>query len=90
MNYTHPNIAYDVCRLSKYTHNPSQDHWNALIRLMRYLKGIMAYGIMYNGFPAVLKGYNDVNWITDSDETKFTSDYVFTLGEDTISWKSTK
>jgi len=32
-------------------------------------------------FPTVLKGYNDVNWIYDSNETKkSTTGYVFTLG----------
>ena len=47
----------------------------------------MDYGIEYNGFPAVLEGYNDANWISDSDETKSTSGYVFTLGGGAIAWR---
>jgi hypothetical protein len=47
---------------------------------MKYLRGTMNYGIEYSGFPAVLEGYSDANWISDSDETKSTSGYVFTLG----------
>ncbi|KAL0407798.1 UNVERIFIED_CONTAM: Retrovirus-related Pol polyprotein from transposon TNT 1-94 [Sesamum radiatum] len=39
MNYTRPDIAYAVSRLSRYTHNPNKDHWDALRRLLRYLKG---------------------------------------------------
>ena len=27
----------------------------------------------------MLEGYNDANWISDSDEIKSTSGYVFTL-----------
>ena len=26
MKFSRPNIAYAVCRLSRYTHNPNNDH----------------------------------------------------------------
>ena len=29
MNFSGPDIAYAVCRLSRYTHNPNNDHWSA-------------------------------------------------------------
>ena len=80
MNFYRPNIAYAVCRLSRYTHNPNNDHWSALDRLMKYLRGTMNYGVLYSGFPAMLEGYSDANWIFDSYEIKPTSGYVFTLG----------
>ncbi|KAK4386386.1 Retrovirus-related Pol polyprotein from transposon TNT 1-94 [Sesamum angolense] len=38
MNYTRPDIAYDVSRLSRYTYNPNKEYWDALRRLLRYLK----------------------------------------------------
>ena len=53
MNFSRPDIAYAVCRLSRYTHNPNNYHWSALARLMKYLRGTMNYGILYSGFPAV-------------------------------------
>ena len=36
---------------------------------MRYLKGTASYGIHYTGYPRVLEGYSDANWISDADET---------------------
>ena len=90
MNFSRPDIAYAVCRLSRYTHNPNNDHWSALARLMKYLRGTMNYGILYSGFPVVLEGYSDANWISDSDEIKSTSGYVFTLGGGVVAWKSSK
>ena len=57
---------------------------------MRYLKGKMNYGIHYIGYPRVLEGYSDSNWISDADEIKVTSGYVFTLGGGAVSWKSCK
>ena len=68
MSFSRPDIAYTVGRLSRYTQCPSQDHWDALARLMKYLRATMDYVIEYNGIPVVLEGYNDANWISDSDE----------------------
>jgi hypothetical protein len=39
----------------------------------------MGLGIHYSGYPSVLEGYSDSNWITDADEMKATSGYIFTL-----------
>ncbi|KAA3481078.1 Retrovirus-related Pol polyprotein from transposon TNT 1-94 [Gossypium australe] len=45
MNYTQPDITYAVSRLSKYTHNPNNEHWNAL----KYNNfGVRFYRIPYN------------------------------------------
>jgi hypothetical protein len=46
---------------------------------MRYLKGTTDYEIHYSGNMKVLEGYSDSNWISDSDEIKVMSGYVFTL-----------
>jgi len=90
MSFSRLDIAYAVSKLSMYTQCPNQDHWDALARLMKYLKGTMDYAIEYSGFPAMLEGYNDANWISNSDETKFTSGYVFTLSGGAITWRSAR
>ena len=79
MSFSRSDIAYAVGRLSRYTQCSNQDHWDALVRLVKYLRGTMDCVIEYSGFPAVLEGYIDAKWISDSDETKSTSGYVFTL-----------
>nr|ABF93649.1 retrotransposon protein, putative, Ty1-copia subclass [Oryza sativa Japonica Group] len=87
---TRPDISFAVSKLSRFVSNPGDDHWQALERVMRYLKGTMSYGIHYTGYPKVLEGYSDSNWISDPDEIKATSGYVFTLGSGAVSWKSCK
>ncbi|BFG40858.1 hypothetical protein CerSpe_271320 [Prunus speciosa] len=90
MNCTRPDIAYSVSRLSRYTSNPGHDHWEALIRVLRYLNYTLEYGLHYTKYPPVLEGYSDANWISNDLETNSTSGYVFTLGGASISWKSSK
>ena len=87
---TRPDISFAVSKLSRFVSNPGDDHWHALERVMRYLKGTASYGIHYTGNPRVLEGYSDSNWISDADEIKVTSGYIFTLGGGAVSWKSCK
>ena len=50
----------------------------------------MNYDILYRGFPVVLEGYSDANWISNSNEIISFSGYIFTLGGGAIPWKSSK
>ncbi|KAL0322507.1 UNVERIFIED_CONTAM: Retrovirus-related Pol polyprotein from transposon TNT 1-94 [Sesamum angustifolium] len=90
MNCTRPDIAYAVNKLSRFTSNPSKDHWKGLIRVFIYLKYTSNYGLHYTRYPAILEGYSDGNWISDSKDTKSTIGYVFTIGGGAVSWKSSK
>jgi len=47
--------------------NLGDNHWNALERVVHYLKGTMSFRIHYSRHPAVLEGYSDANWISDID-----------------------
>ena len=52
---------------------------------MKYLKGAVNYGILYSEFSSTLGGHCDANWISDSDETKSTSGYMFMLSGGAVS-----
>ena len=54
------------------------------------MKYTLNYGLYYTRYLAVLEGYSDANWISDTKDTKSTSGYVFTLGGAAVSWKSSK
>ena len=90
MNYTIPDIAYAISRLSWYTQSYNQDHWTAARRVLKYLRGTINYGLCFSGFPSVLERFSDANWISDSNEKKSTNGYVFIIGGSAVSWKSAK
>ena len=54
------------------------------------MRDIINYGLCFSGFPSVLEGFSDANWISDSDEMKSTSGYVLILGGSAVSWKFAK
>jgi hypothetical protein len=76
---TRPDISFAVSKLSRLVSNPGDDHWQALERVMHFLKGTVSYGIHYTEYPRVLEGYCDANWISDAVEMYATSGYVFLL-----------
>nr|GFB12370.1 zinc finger, CCHC-type [Tanacetum cinerariifolium] len=86
MTSTRPDIAYAVGRLSRFTSNPSRQHWQAITRVFKYLKGTMNYGLSYVGYPSVLEGYSDASWINHVEDSYSTSGWVFLLGGGAISW----
>jgi len=81
LNCTRPDIAYVVGWLSCYTHNPSsKKHWDALFRLLKYLRGIMDWCLHFSKFSTMLERLCDANWVSDNNKVRHTSGYVFTLG----------
>ncbi|GJZ62643.1 zinc finger, CCHC-type containing protein [Tanacetum coccineum] len=88
MTSTRPDIAYAVGRLSRFISNPSRQHWQAITRVFKYLKGTMNYGLSYMGYPSVLEGYSDASWINHVEDSSSTSGWVFLLGGRYISWAS--
>ncbi|XP_074356615.1 secreted RxLR effector protein 161-like [Apium graveolens] len=74
--HTQPDIAYDVGIVSRYMERPTVMHWNAVKRILRYLKGS--------------PGYSDSDLAGEIDDRKSTGGMVFYLNESVITWVSQK
>ena len=81
---TRPNIAYAVSLVSRYSVNPTQAHWNAVIRIFRYLRDTIHYELVYKESLQALTGYTDFDWADDSTR-RSTFDYLFNVDNDVIS-----
>lgn len=87
-NVTRPDICYIVNVLSRYCDNPGKGHWEAVKRVMRYLKGTLDKGITYTNGCQELTGYCDADWASDIDERRSTTGYIFLLQSGAISWNT--
>ena len=90
MHCTRPNMSFSMGKLSRFTSNPSVDHWKAIDRVLGYLKKTISLRLFYSKFPVVLEGYSDSSWITSVSDNKSTFSWIFTLGGGAISWASKK
>ena len=88
---TRPDIAYAVNSVARYCSKPTRDHWSAVKRIFRYLKGTSSFGLLYKlSISKDLISYSDANWGGDSDDYKSTSGYCFQIGGTVITWRSQK
>ncbi|XP_052486464.1 secreted RxLR effector protein 161-like [Gossypium raimondii] len=66
-------------------------HLNTAKRVLRYVKGIVDYGVFYKkDIDVNFVGYTDSNYVGDIDDRKSTSGYVFMFNSSAISWLSKK
>ena len=50
LNYlttTHPDISFAVSVMSQFLNFPCEDHWNAVIRIVKYIKDSPGKGLLY-------------------------------------------
>lgn len=88
---TRPDLMYGVSLISRFMANPTEQHWLAAKRLLRYLKGTTGLGIFYKkGGCKELIAYTYSDFAGDLDDRKSTSGYVFFLGFGAVSWSSKK
>ncbi|GJV22163.1 probable serine/threonine-protein phosphatase 2A regulatory subunit B'' subunit TON2 [Tanacetum coccineum] len=58
-----------------------KEHWNAVKRVFRYLKGTYDVGLIYYGEREyMVVGYSDSDYVADLDARRSLSGYVFTYG----------
>eukprot|EP00253_Pinus_taeda_P004828 PITA_04828 len=74
---------------------PRKEHWIAVKRVFRYLRGTSDYGLCYQGRPGLdrvldIRGFVDVEWDGYLDQRRSTSAYVFNLFGGAVSWMSKK
>lgn len=90
--YTRPDIAYSVGVLSRYMEKPTVLHYNALKRVLRYIKGTAEYGLVYLQGTGnyLLSGYSDSDHAGSVDDRKSTTGMAFYLNENLVTWVSQK
>ncbi|KAL6312584.1 hypothetical protein AAG906_005984 [Vitis piasezkii] len=87
---TRAEISFAVSKLSRFTSNPSVEHWKAIGRVLGYLKNTKELSLQYSKFPAIIEGYSDASWISSVGDNLSTTGWVFTLGGGAVSWGSKK
>nr|GEU31245.1 hypothetical protein [Tanacetum cinerariifolium] len=83
-----PDIAHAVGVVSRYMAEPGRQYWEAVKRILRYIKGTSAVALCFRDPDLTVKGYVDFDYAGDLDRSKSTTGYVFTLYGRTVSWVS--
>lgn len=91
LSFTRPDISYAVTRLSQFLHCPTDAHWQAAKRVLRYLADTANHGIfLHKNSPLTLHAFYDADWAGDMEDCVSTNAYVIYIGRNPISWSSKK
>nr|CAN82774.1 hypothetical protein VITISV_026106 [Vitis vinifera] len=90
--HTRPDLAYALSVVSQYMHNLGEQHMNAVMRILRYLKNAPGKGILFtkNVDYQSIEVYTDVDWAGAVDDRRSTSGYFTFVGGNLVTWKSKK
>jgi hypothetical protein len=89
LTLTRPDLAYGVQQLCLFMHDPRESHLAFLMRILRYVKGTLSFGLRIGTGPVnSLTAYSDADWAGCPDSRRSTSGYCVFLGDTLISWSS--
>ncbi|GKD14289.1 uncharacterized mitochondrial protein-like protein [Tanacetum coccineum] len=70
LTISRPDLSYAVNQVSQFLHAPMQDHFQAVKRIMRYVKGTLSYGFCFSHATApTILGGNLVSWSAKKQPT---------------------
>nr|XP_034889400.1 uncharacterized mitochondrial protein AtMg00810-like [Populus alba] len=88
---TRPDISFAVNKVCQFMHQPTDEHWTAVKRILRYLKFSAHFGLLIMPSTSTqLSIYSDVDWVGCPDDRKSTSGFCLYLGDNLISWSFKK
>jgi hypothetical protein len=90
LTFTRPDIAYSVNTVCQFMQAPTDLHFLAVKRILRYIKGTLEYGVTFRPAPMELRAYTDSDWAGDPNDRRSTTGFVIFLGNCPISWSSRK
>jgi len=72
-------------------HAPSEHHFQAVKRILRYVKETLHFGLKITPSTTFnISAFSDANWASCLDTSRSTSGYAIFLGDNLVSWTSKK
>ncbi|XP_019057634.1 PREDICTED: uncharacterized protein LOC109116512 [Tarenaya hassleriana] len=91
LSVTRPDISFPVTKLSQYMAQPRDTHFQAALRVLKYLKNAPGQGLYYSSQNDLsLTAYSDADWGACPDSRKSVTGFCVFLGNSLVSWKSKK
>ncbi|KAG7536700.1 Reverse transcriptase RNA-dependent DNA polymerase [Arabidopsis suecica] len=89
LTFTRPDNSFAVQQVCLFMHDPREVHFNALKRILRYVKGTLDYGLqLYLTTSSGLVAYSDADWAGCLTTRRSTSGYCIFHDDNLISWSA--
>ena len=91
LTLTRPDISFAVNKVCQFLSQPTDVHWEAVKRILRYVKGTLHTGLKFQKSPLTgISIFTDADWAGCVDDRRSTSGFAVFVGPNLISWSSKK
>ncbi|XP_019238378.1 PREDICTED: uncharacterized protein LOC109218462 [Nicotiana attenuata] len=91
MAITRPDISVAVQTLSQFMHAPKESHYEAALRVAKYVKNQPGLGLLMSSSKSrKITAFCDADWAYCMVSRKFVTGFCIKLGESLIIWRSKK
>jgi histone deacetylase 1/2 len=86
-----PDLSFAVNKVCQFLHSPTTVHWEAVKRILRYVKGTIGLGIKIKRSNSTLvSAFSDADWAGCLDDRRSTGGFAVFIGCNLISWCARK
>ncbi|KAM1171421.1 hypothetical protein ACFX2G_022146 [Malus domestica] len=90
LTWTRPDLSFAVNQVCQFLHCPRDTHFQAVKRILRFLKGSVDQGIWFKKGSLQLTAFSDADWAGCVFYRRSTSGYCVYFGPNLISWSAKK
>ncbi|GJV61904.1 retrovirus-related pol polyprotein from transposon TNT 1-94 [Tanacetum coccineum] len=91
LTITRPDLSYAVNQASQFLHAPTTAHFRSVKRILRYVKGTLAFGLTFRRPHSIsILGYSDADWARCIETRRSTYGYSIFRGGNLVSWSAKK
>jgi histone deacetylase 1/2 len=91
LTLTRPDIAFAVNKVCQYLHSPTTIHWEAVKRILRYIKQCTRLGLsIHKSRSTLVSAFSDADWAGNIDDRRSTGGFAVFLGSNLVSWSARK
>jgi hypothetical protein len=89
MTCTRPDIATPVSMLSRYLDRPTDELWRHVVRIFRYLKSTIDFGLSFREIESEsVYGFCDSDFANDPYDRRSRSGFAFFIARSIVTWAS--
>lgn len=91
LTITWPELAFSIHKVCQYMHNPLEEHWKCVKRILRYLSSTVTHGLLLQPSSVstmTIHAFCDADWGSDLEDRRSILGHYIHLGPNLVSWGS--
>jgi histone deacetylase 1/2 len=91
LTLTRPDLSFAVNKVCQYLAHPTDVYWEAVKRILRFVKGTSSTGLSIRRSTATtISVYTDADWAGCGDDRRSTGGFAVFFGPNLVSWSARK